>query len=479
MQLLKRHWQGRHHQEQLTPLIEQSDLTLRLPAEHPLLGRLNDFVRQLRQRIGISLGAAVTIAAQAPRLAHIAGETEQSGQTLAQSADMIAAASEQVSTALDAELVPAASTVASLAGEVAVSLRECEADSNRVLQQVEAIHEREQQLAEEIRGLSSQLEEVTQVIGLIANISQQTNLLALNAAIEAARAGTHGRGFAVVADEVRRLAGHTTEATDQVGRIIDSFRHGMHRLGAAGESMQASVSEGRGGMQRVNKSLTDASNAMDQLDQRVTGMASGTQQIGLAVRAVNRDVQTIAQVAGELMQKAAEVRQQSEGVRHQGDRLLEGLGGFQLEVHQQVRESLLALARRSELRGSIAEAEKLMADSLARDPRFELMYLVGRNGVQVSENIGAQDLKLAYGGSARGKNWSSREWFSRVLSSGQAHMTPVYRSAATDDFCFTLSAPVVDDTGRLLYVLGADVRLSALLDSPTSSIASLPTRRPG
>jgi hypothetical protein len=45
-------------------------------------------------------------------------------------------------------------------------------------------------------------------------------------------------------------------------------------------------------------------------------------------------------------------------------------------------------------------------------------------------------------------------------------MTPVYRSAATDGFCFTLSMPVMNPEGQLLYVLGADVRLSALLQVP-------------
>jgi methyl-accepting chemotaxis protein len=470
MQLLNLHFSSRRDQQQLAPLIENADLTHRMDSDNPLLKRVNDFVHLLRDRIGLSLGAAVSIAAQAPRLAHIARESEQSGQLLAQSSELIAIASEQVSTALETELVPAATQVAELAGEVASGLRHCEADSDRVLQQVEAIHRCERQLAEEIRGLSAQLEEVTQVIGLIASISQQTNLLALNAAIEAARAGAHGRGFAVVADEVRRLAGHTTEATDQVSRIIDNFRAGMQRLANAGVGVQESVAAGREGMQGVNRRLAQASEAMDMLDQRVAGMASGTQQIGQAVREVNNDVQTVAQVANELTQKAVDVRQQSELVRHQGDLLLEGLGGFQLDVHQQVREAVLFLTRRPELTQSITQAEALMRSTLERDKRFELLYLVNPYGVQVSENISAADINLGNRGSAKGKNWSSREWFFRVRDSGQPHMTAVYRSVATDDFCFTLSAPVLDEQGHLLYVLGADVRLSALLQAPAESL---------
>jgi hypothetical protein len=45
----------------------------------------------------------------------------------------------------------------------------------------------------------------------------------------------------------------------------------------------------------------------------------------------------------------------------------------------------------------------------------------------------------------------------------RSYVSPVYRSTATDAFCFTVSAPIVGADGRLLRVLGADLRLSALL----------------
>ena len=72
------------------------------------------------------------------------------------------------------------------------------------------------------KKVNAVVEKVSDIIGVIEDISGQTNLLSLNASIEAARAGDAGRGFAVVAEEIRVLSDNTSGELKYIKEIIQN-----------------------------------------------------------------------------------------------------------------------------------------------------------------------------------------------------------------------------------------------------------------
>jgi len=146
------------------------------------------------------------------------------------------------------------------------------------------------------------LKSIAERITIIQEIARQTNLLALNAAIEAARAGEHGKGFAVVAAEVRKLAERSGKAAEEIGELSDSSMGVADQAGKMLEELVPEISKTADLVQEIasscleqDKSVSEISAAMGQLDRVTQGNASASEEMASTSEELSSQAQMLAQ----------------------------------------------------------------------------------------------------------------------------------------------------------------------------------------
>ena len=116
---------------------------------------------------------------------------------------------------------------------------------------------------------------------------------------------------------------------------------------------------------------------------------------------------------------------------------------------------------------SLDEIEKALDKIVNEVDGFEALYVLDKNGVQITHNL---TNKIEYKG-GKGENRSNKSYFYRAVRQKRCVLSDPYPSSLTNSLTVTASFPIYNDKGELIFVACMDISLEHVLKiaHPSSS----------
>lgn len=253
------------------------------------------------------------VSQSAEQIAASSQQFNASADQSAQAANQVASSIVNVASGAEQQLV-AANNTSTLVEDMSLGIGKIAANANQVssqstiaagkaqdgrksvdqaISQMSQIEQTVNTSADVVAKLGERSKEIGQIIDTISGIAGQTNLLALNAAIEAARAGEQGRGFAVVAEEVRKLAEQSQEAAKQIGTLITEIKGETDKAVVAMNEGTREVQAGTNAVNVAGQTFTEIATMVSDVSTQVKEISAAIEQMAGVSRTIVSAVQKI------------------------------------------------------------------------------------------------------------------------------------------------------------------------------------------
>lgn len=346
-----------------------------------------------------------------------------------------------------------------------------------IMEIVEAIKEIKSttdKTVESITELKDISKEISFILDTVSTIAEQTNLLSLNAAIESARAGEYGKGFTVVANEIRNLAENSQNSVSEISKLVNGIENHMELVVNTVKPNQKSV-------EKSVRHSQDIEEVLNKIKQSFENVFSLTEDV---VTIIDNKQTVIDHISDELTNLQSDfedvncnVNNVYEAVTNQTNSIkdLDHMKDFLLNASKTMEvltdkiEGNSTDANMSVVKNHCDKTIKIIKNELlSKKELLELTKDIHKNILDkflqehsYIEAVWANDIKgkFIYSNPHEGiANASMRQWFKESIK-GTEFVSPVYISSITSNPCVTVSLPILNTSGDIVGVIGADLKI--------------------